>query len=178
MHWWGFLLPGIRHVRVQDHLEVHLQSCSPHVGVSRSTEVVLSMQKKSGIWLSQLFPKISQLFYSRFLRSFSYYSTYYSLIIPVVVPSPRALRLPLGSGLQWSLLFRVRPDKAGAFWASNTDLVELDDPLLTILRRLSQPCGTHGMRMCNTYHVIYFVTFYLLFLFSNSCPINIPEYLA
>ena len=47
-------------------------------------------------------------------------------------PLPRTLRLPLGSGLQWTLLFRVRSDKAGAFRASNADLVELDDPSLTL----------------------------------------------
>ena len=47
-------------------------------------------------------------------------------------PSPRALCLPLGGGLQWTLLFRVRSDKAWAFRASNTDLVELDDPLLIL----------------------------------------------
>ena len=40
-------------------------------------------------------------------------------------PSPRALRLPLGGRLQWTLLFHVRSDKAGAFRGSNTDLVEL-----------------------------------------------------
>ena len=102
-------------------------------------------------------------------------------------PSPRALCLPLGGGLQWTLLFCVRSDKAWAFRASNTDLVELDNPSLTLEdpSRSSQPCGTHGsryrsnsMRMRNTHYVIYFATFYLLFLFSKSCPIIIPEYLA
>ena len=43
-----------------------------------------------------------------------------------------ALRLHLGGGLQWTLLFRVRSDKGGAFRASNTDLVELDDLSLTL----------------------------------------------
>ena len=80
-----------------------------------------------------------------------------------------------------------------------TDLMELDNPSLTLegpsltlddpspiesamqYTRSRYHAGSNSMRVRNTHYVIYFATFYLLFLFSNSCPIIlkiIPEYLA
>ena len=77
--------------------------------------------------------------------------------------------------------------------------MELDNPLLTLegpSLTLDDPssiesamqytqsryhAGSNSMRIRNTHYVIYFTTFYLLFLFSNSCPIIlkiIPEYLV
>ena len=77
--------------------------------------------------------------------------------------------------------------------------MELDNPSLTLegpsltlddpspiesamqYTRSRYHAGSNSMRMCNTHYVIYFATFYLLFLFSNSCPIIlkiIPEYLV
>ena len=79
-----------------------------------------------GVGLSQFFPEIYWSFYSRFLHHFpctfdllfSHYSVLYQNSNLI--------------NLQWTLIFRVKSRKAGAFKASNTDLVKLEDPLLTL----------------------------------------------
>ena len=93
----------------------------------------------------------------------------------------------------------MRLDKAGAFRASNTDLVKLDNPslmpegsLLTLddpsliesamqYTRSKYHAGYNSMCMRNAHYMIHFASFYLLFLLNKSFPIIlkiIPEYLA
>ena len=94
-------------------------------------------------------------------------------------PSPQTLRLPLGGGLQWTLLFRMRSDKAWAFRASNTNLMELDDsslrlegPLLTLDDPSEIESAMRYTRSKQRSNSIY--------MHSKSCPILkfIPEYLV
>ena len=86
----------------------------------------------------------------------------------------------------------LKSDKIGAFRASNTYLVELDNPSLTLddpppigsamrYTRSKYHAGSNSMRMRNTHYVLirYIFTYYSCI--SKSCPIIlkiIPEYLA
>ena len=147
------------------------------------------------LWIIEVFHKafpvfvacpqlgLSQFFqnYSRFLHFSPYYSSVFDLLFSQYSCCWSFTTGPmLGGGLQWTLIFCMRSDKVWAFGASNTDLVELgwsfvDDPspIESVMRYTRYAHAQYTLR--NIF------TFYLLFLFSKSCPTILKiilEYLA